>query len=644
MSFKKIVATAFLATQVLSPISALAQEKNIVEEKPSVAEVAPNNKPNRIITSFNGDTQTQMGFNWYTTEKVEDAKVWVSTSEDMSDAKVFEAEAKEVTNKYGERDENGFFIFSELEMDEEGNPVEENGEPKVTGYFTDEGIEPSQEWMGGDEVGLLGLQEVTEISYKAMATELEANTTYYYQVGSEAGEKSEIGTFTTSGETGEEFTFVQYTDTQNAYWNEHVRNESQFGADTLKNALETAEADFILHTGDFVETAEVEDEWVDIMEQSKESFLKMPVVPTAGNHDEYALMYGSDPLVEKFNDHMNVPAENDAIDGGSYYSYDYNGAHFVVMNTNDNKNEEEKAIGEEQMAWMKEDITKARENGAQWVILVYHKPIFSRSYHSLQDTDVQNVRDEFMKQIDELDVDLALQGHDHVNSRTYPLNYVPSEENFSNGVIDEEAVANVTEENGVELYNNPKGTIFVLPNTGGTKLYDDIYSEGLDHLVKVRPKLNWLTQEQFDYWASLFAWANQPGESEAFAESHSNNRDSSVQNFAVYTVKEKEIKIDIYQVSGDLSKGEERKVELVHSFGIKKDAEASTSDKSEDSSEEPEDETSEDETSEDETSEDETEAEATNAESTEADETEESKETEAESTEDETSVEETKAA
>ena len=575
MSFKKIIVAALLTSQILAPVSSLAAEYEVQEEKPAVAEHVINNVPNRVIVSFNGNPQTEMAFNWYTSEEAEGSKVWVSTSEDMADAVEFEAEATEVTSKYGERDENGFYIFADLEYDEEGNAVEEDGEVKVNGYFTDENIEQSQEWMGGDIVGLLGLQEVTEYSYKAIATDLEPNTTYFYQVGSEEGEKSEIGTFTTAGEAGEEFTFIQYTDTQNAYWNEHVRNEAQFGADTIKQALETAEADFVLHTGDFIETAEVEDEWVDIMEQSKESFLKVPVVGVAGNHDEYALLYGDDPLIEKFNEHMNVPAENDAIDGGSYYSYDYNGVHFIIMNTNDNKNEEEKAIGAEQMAWMKKDIEEARANGASWVILAYHKPIFSRSYHSLQDKDVQNVREEFMQQIDELDVDLALQGHDHVNSRTYPLNFAPTADNFSNGVIDEEAMANVTEEDGVEYYNNPQSTIFVLPNTGGTKLYDDIYTKGLDHLKKVRPKLEWMTQEQYDYWASLFAWANQPGQSDAFEESHSNNRDSSIQNFAVYTVTETSIKIDIYQVEGDLSKGEERKVELVHSFGINKDGETS---------------------------------------------------------------------
>src|SRR5690606_35036660 len=141
------------------------------------------------------------------------------------------------------------------------------------------------------------------------------------------------------------------------------------------------------------------------------------------------------------------------------------------------------------MAWIKEDIQKARENGAKWVILAYHKPLFSKSYHSSQDTDVQNVREEFMQLIDELDVDLALQGHDHVVSRTKSLNFVPTEENFSNATIDE---AETIEQDGIEYYKNPQGTVFVLPNTGGTKTYDDVYSKGIEHLHKVRPRLDWM--------------------------------------------------------------------------------------------------------------------------------------------------------
>lgn len=555
-----------------SAVSTSGNEVELVDSKPEVAEVEANNVPNRIITTLNGDTQTQMGFNWYTTDKFEVAKVWVSTSEDLSDPLVFETEASEVTNQYAERTDEGYYIYADLEKNEEGDPVEEDGEPVVNGYYTDENVS-GPEWTSGDAVGSLNLVDVTEHSYKALATDLEPSTTYYYQVGSESGEKSEIGTFDTSGEAGEAFTFVQYTDTQNAFWNENVLNEAAYGADTIKQALEVADPDFVLHTGDVVETAEVEDEWVDIFSQSEESWLQQPLVVAPGNHDEYALNYGDPQLTEKFNEHINVPAANDKVDGGSYYSLDYNGVHIVVANTNDNKesedNPEGKALGAEQLAWIEEDIKKARENGAEWVVLTYHKPLYSKSYHSLQDEDVQKVREEFMQMIDELDVDLALQGHDHVISRTKPLDFVPTEENFSNATIDQAEV--VLGEDNVEYYKNPSGTVFVLPNTGGTKAYDDLYSKSLEHIHEVRPDLDWMTQEDLDYYNNLFAFGGQPQKDGVFANSHSNNRDSTVQNFAVYNVEGNELTVEIYQVFGELAEDKERAVEKVHEFGIVKE-------------------------------------------------------------------------
>ncbi|PTJ32418.1 metallophosphoesterase family protein, partial [Staphylococcus simulans] len=136
--------------------------------------------------------------------------------------------------------------------------------------------------------------------------------------------------FKTSGNNGDSFQFVQYTDTQNAYWNEHVRNEAQFGADTLSNAIQTAgNPNFALHTGDFVETAEIEDEGLDLYDQSRPSFMSLTVASAPGNHDEYALSEDDEKLLTKYNEHVNVPKENNAVNGGSYYSFDYNGAHMV---------------------------------------------------------------------------------------------------------------------------------------------------------------------------------------------------------------------------------------------------------------------------------------------------------------------------
>lgn len=544
-------------------------------DKPAVADVPVNNMPNRIITTINGDTRSEMAFNWYTSDLFEDAKVWVSKSGNFDDTLEFDAKASEVTSTYGERDKNGNYIFGEVKEDAEGEPVEdENGEPVINGYYTDQEAH-GDEWMSGD-YGHIELTDVTEYSYKAQADDLEPNSTYSYKVGSESGEVSEIGTFETSGEAGDPFKFVHYTDTQNAFWNENVRNEASFGANTLMNALETAgDADFVLHTGDVVETAEVEDEWVDLFEQSRPYFMQSAMAVASGNHDEYALNYGDEPLTEKFNEHINVPAANDEIDGGSYYSFDYNGVHFVTLNTNDNKesedNPEGKAIGEEQMQWIREDVEAARENGAEWIVLNYHKPLYSKSYHSLQDEDVQKVREELTALIDELDIDFALQGHDHVISRTHSLTHVPTEENFSNAEVED--VDTFVGEDGVEYMEDPDGTVYVLPNTGGTKEYDDVYSKGLDHLHEVRPDLDWMTQEDMDHYNSLFGFGGQPQETDAFADSHSNNRDSSTQNFAIYEVEGDKMIVGMYQLAGDFTLGEKRTVELVDQFGIQKDDE-----------------------------------------------------------------------
>lgn len=92
-------------------------------------------------------------------------------------------------------------------------------------------------------------------------------------------------------------------------------------------------------------------------------------------------------------------------------------------------------------------------------------------------------------------------------------------------------------------------------------------------MISVRPGLDWMTQDDYDHWNTLFAYGNQPQESDAFETSHSNNRDSAIQNFAIYTIEGDELLVELYQISGELLEGEDRTVELVYSFGITKDAE-----------------------------------------------------------------------
>ena len=548
--------------------------------KPETMEVAINNVPNRVITTFKGDTKTQRAFNWYTTNKIEDSEVLVSKDKSLSNAMKFKPQIEEVTSMYYERAKDGRFLYKAIK------------EGELIGYFTDEKAEKISDLrtiakeMEADNYEYPDRLYVKEHVYKALAKGLEPNTKYFYKIGSAKEGYSEIGSFVTSGESGEKFEFLHYTDTQNYWQNEKLFDEAWYGADTIRKALKIApEASFVVHTGDIVETATVEDEWVDLYEQSKDSFLNTTIAVNSGNHDEYGSstkVYN--PETKKYttvydqgdttiyNRHVNVEAENGAIDGGSYYSYDFNGMHFLSLNTNDYK-KDGKALGQEQLAWIKKDVEEARANGAKWIVLSYHKPLFSKSYHSLQDRDVMAVKEEFMQLIDELDIDLALQGHDHVISRTKSLVYAPYEESPFFGKVAEEAEV----VDGIDHYTNPTGTTFILPNTGGTKAYDDIYNKGIDHLRMVRPRVaDYLDKEAenrgttaealINEYQNLFAFGGQPSQPVEFEKSHSNARDSVSQNFARYIVEDTKLTVMLYQIDGE--KGTERTPHLVDSFVI----------------------------------------------------------------------------
>lgn len=546
------------------------------KDKPAVAPVKKINTPNRVAMNITTDPSTSMSFNWYTSDK-QDSVVRVSTNKDMSGAIEFKADAKEITSKYAERDAEGFYIYAKVKMTDDGEfDVDENGKPKeIEGYFTDKQItkENTQWTADGDELGYLFLQDVKEFSYKATAKGLKPETQYYYQLGSASGGMSETGSFQTSAKGSKEISFIHYTDTQNAYWNANVNNEAAYGANVLDLARKTApKALFALHTGDFVEIAQVEDEWVDNLDMSRTSNMNLPHAYVPGNHDEYNINYLRSKVKTHntaFNNHTNVPVTNGKISGGSYYSFDHSGIHFVVLNTNDNKKSEDNpnggAIGTTQMNWAKADIAKARKAGAKWVVLTYHKPVYSASYHSLQDSDVQVTRQEFVKLANELGVDLVLQGHDHNLTRTKSLLYTSNNFTYS-------TVENTTKEkiDGVEYHVNPKGVTYVVPNTSGTKTYDAIYKKGADHVKKVRPKLDWMTPDKIAMWNALFDIAEQPESSPKFAHKHDNYRQSQVQSFAVYTVSDTKLRIDLYTVEGDLHGGGERTVKLRDSYGILK--------------------------------------------------------------------------
>ncbi len=292
----------------------------------------------------------------------------------------------------------------------------------------------------------------SELVHKAEATGLKANTSYFFRVGDAALDIwSDVGTFQTASDSGA-FTFIDLADPQPS-----TEDEAMLSSQTIAKSLATvSNAGFLAINGDFVDAGSVEKQWDWLLGHAKESLLNTTILPVAGNHDED---YNS------FIEHFNVkPADNSDTTTGAYYSIDYSNTHFVVLNNNEDSSKYAD-FTPAQIQWLKDDVKAAKAAGAQWIIVGMHKGPYTTSEHAT-DEDIMGtngVRTLAAPIMEELGVDLVLQGHDHIYARSKPI---------KNGVAT--PATRITETlNGktIEYVVQPNGTIYLIPGTAGPKVY-----------------------------------------------------------------------------------------------------------------------------------------------------------------------------
>lgn len=118
---------------------------------------------------------------------------------------------------------------------------------------------------------------------------------------------------------------------------------------------------FVMSVGDLIEgysedPEEIEAEWKEFLGFIDKMQMKFFFV--AGNHDV------SNPRMhEIWRKHF----------GAEWYSFDYKGAHFVCLSSEDTKDQ----IGETQLAWIEQDLKKHAD--ARWTLLFFHKPLWTIS-------------------------------------------------------------------------------------------------------------------------------------------------------------------------------------------------------------------------------------------------------------------------
>ena len=278
-------------------------------------------------------------------------------------------------------------------------------------------------------------------------TGLEAGQKYCYRVGdAERGWWSDIGVISTA-DNGTAFSFLHVTDPQSVTEKQYKNNWAM----ALETAFDNHDIDFLLSTGDMVDNGNDFVEWKRMFNTASDSLMDTVLMAGTGNHEER----GDNANIQNFV-YSNLPEQDTTT--GVYYSFDYNTAHIAVLNTNDLGDDD--ALSAEQIEWLKADMSASNK---PWKFIALHKAIYSNGSH-FDDDDVVAIRAQLLPLMNELDIDLVFQGHDHVYMRTDVMK--------DNAIVETET--GTVKYNGLEYTTKikPEGTIYSINGTIGCKHYE----------------------------------------------------------------------------------------------------------------------------------------------------------------------------
>ena len=291
---------------------------------------------------------------------------------------------------------------------------------------------------------------ITYYSCKAEIA-LTPNTEYIYSVGDKYME-----TYTESANvravnpnTSDSWKFVHVSDSQ-AEGNKENGGQGTGTAfsNVLKNVCASSDIKFMVHTGDVVEYSKYQSYWDYMLNPNFRYLSAMPVMAISGNH-ETTYKQGSNETFNRFN--YKIPTQQ--TDLGFYYSFSYGNVKFIMVNTNRLSNN---CLTSDQYSWLEYELKNKTE---KWTIVSMHNPMYSVGKWGSDTTKNATTRalaGQLTGLFARYGVDMVLQGHDHMVSRTHPIN--------EKG----DATAEIVESlNNVNYIKNPNGTIYTMSGPAG---------------------------------------------------------------------------------------------------------------------------------------------------------------------------------
>ena len=294
-------------------------------------------------------------------------------------------------------------------------------------------------------------------SCQVTVTGLQPGTTYYYQL-TNAGQKSDVYSFTT--DDGGAFSFAYVGDPQigaGSTQSDILGWDKTLGL--IRSNSDFSDVAFLLSAGDQVNGASDEGQYDGYLDH--DVLTGLPAATVVGNHDSGSNAYGQ---------HFNIANESDtlgttAAGGDSWFVY--NKVLFLVLNSNDMSVAEHKAF-------MEQAIAATADQDIQWKVVTFHHSLFTVASHAKDDyiTNPTGFKTQIVPVLKDLDIDVVLQGHDHVYCRTYMmdgLNPIRTSDKYEYANGRDKAPTAV---------NDPDGILYITANSGsGSKMYNIISSD-----------------------------------------------------------------------------------------------------------------------------------------------------------------------
>lgn len=236
---------------------------------------------------------------------------------------------------------------------------------------------------------------------KANITNLTPNTKYYYQAV--VGEtKSEVKNFTSLHQGKENKTFLFLTDIQSSGVG---FSNSELLINKMLEVNPFDDPSLLVMTGDQVDRGGYEQQWIDYYTNAP-TVNNMLQATLPGNHEYYhsdASAYVSNEIYNQFyNNPLNGPADR----LGSSYYFMYGDVLFIMLDIV--KTNYDVAAQQE---WFRNAV---KNNPSRWIIVGSHPGLYATGAYV---SDAKTARTNWLKVFEECQVDIALNGHEHVYAR-----------------------------------------------------------------------------------------------------------------------------------------------------------------------------------------------------------------------------------